>query len=998
MAKFRRTRAHARVSSPATKVSTIVDRRFDDRLVTIDWKGKQNKLTKLAPASSSCGSSPEFGKEDPLALDQERSYSRPVAGTPMKKLLADEMSKGTESRRRSPSIIAKLMGLDGLPAQQNTSKQQKISCDNRQQNAGSVGSRKSSKLCDSRTQRKDARGQHLFKDVYEVAESLDKETRIHSSHVACTPNPNEDKIAFVRQKFIDVKRFSTDEKLQNSEEFYDALEVLDSNKDILLKFLQEPNSLFAKHLRDFHGSPESHCGHVLSMKTANTLKGNIDATGCQLGGKASRKIDINHSQKHWDGVYGDLPHRSNTDFHKLNFSAEDTKSAAPTRIVVLKPNLGKVQSIARSVSSPSPSHGSISDLDLHNECPNILHSGSEIRGRRSMHKDFDAYEFKYRESRELAKEITRRMKCKLETDSFNISSSGHKGYSADESSREDSENELSYESELTIASSRTSYTRSIHNRASTLHHEESAVNKEAKRRLSERWKMTCRSQEVEASSRGSTLAEMLAIPDMDMRPRNLDDIVNQDESIRRSTRKEVTAEIMLPLGISSRDGWKDGCIRDLSRCRSLPSSSGHVRTPKSSTRHETLATERFFVRKESIHPGRSKTLNRDSKRNEGSFTESPRPSNKKSEFSCPVSMEIIHDAQEVQFSWNMVPKRFDGEDSPEPKSVILKVSSGRHDSDLATSPVMDKEYEIVSKSMNCPDELVPSPHRSSGVPLQSFSTCAMQSVEQEPSTNCEVGSSSSLQCAATQPESPSSSKESEQPSPVSVLEPAIVDDISSGSKCFERVSAELHGLRMQLQLLKLESEASEAYDEGSMVISSDEDGEESGESHDHEGCTGARESWMTSYLVDVLTESGLDEMDSDLFVTTWHSPDCPIGHDVFENLERRYDERDSCSKLERKQLFDCINSQIMEISHRFIYLHPWVKSPTADVLPQWWKNVLRAELHKLIELHERKGAEIASAAEILGGMQWMELADHIDAIGRDIELLLIGDLVAELMM
>lgn len=991
-------RAHARVSSPTTGGTTIVDRRFDDRLVTIDWKGKQNKLPT---ASSSCSSSPEFGKEDPLALDQERSSSRSLAGTPMKKLLADEMSKGKESRRRSPSIIARLMGLDGLPAQPNISKQHKRSCDNHQQNAASIGSRKSSKLYDSRTPRKDARGQHLFKDVYEVAESLDKETRSHSSHAAFTPNPSEDEIAFVRQKFIDVKRFSTDEKLQNSKEFYDALEVLDSNKDLLLKFLQEPNSLFAKHLCDLHGSPESHCGHVLSMKTANTLKGNIDAIGCQLGGKASRKIDINYSQKHWDGVYGDLPHRSNTDSHKLNFSAEDkedTTSAAPTRIVVLKPNLGKVQSIARSVSSPSPSYGSISDLDLHNECPNILHSGSEIRGRRSMHKDFDAFEFKYRESRELAKEITRRMKCRLGTDSFNISSYGHKGYSADESSREDSENELSYESEVTIASSRTSYTKSIHNKASTLHHEESAVNMEAKRRLSERWKMTCRSQEVEASGRGSTLAEMLAIPDMDIRPRNLDDIVNQDESIRRSRRKEVTAELIPPLGISSRDGWKDGCIWDLSRSRSLPSSSGRVLTPKSSTRRETLATERFFVRKESIDHARSKSLKRDSKRNEGSFAESLRPSNKKSEFSCPVHMEIIDDTKEVQFSWNMVPKRFDGEDSPEPKSVILKVSSGRHDSDLATSPVTDKEYEIVSESMNCPDELFPPPHRSSGVPLQSFSTCAVQSVEQEPSTNCEVGSSSSLQCAGTQPESPASSKESEQPSPVSVLEPAFVEDISSGSECFERVSADLHGLRMQLQLLKLESEASEAYDEGSMVISSDEDGEEYTESHDSEGFTGARESWMTSYLVDVLTESGLDETDPDLFVTTWHSPDCPIGHDVFENLERRYDERDSCSKLERKQLFDCINSQIMEISRGFIYLHPWVESPTADVLPQWWKNVLKAELHKLIDVHERKRPGIASDAEILGGMRWMELADHIDAIGRDIEVLLINDLVAELMM
>lgn len=44
-----------------------------------------------------------------------------------------------------------------------------------------------------------------------------------------------------------------------------------------------------------------------------------------------------------------------------------------------------------------------------------------------------------------------------------------------------------------------------------------------------------------------------------------------------------------------------------------------------------------------------------------------------------------------------------------------------------------------------------------------------------------------------EPESPSSSKEAEQPSPVSVLEPTFPEDLSSGSECFERVSADLQG-------------------------------------------------------------------------------------------------------------------------------------------------------------------------------------------------------------
>lgn len=42
-------------------------------------------------------------------------------------------------------------------------------------------------------------------------------------------------------------------------------------------------------------------------------------------------------------------------------------------------------------------------------------------------------------------------------------------------------------------------------------------------------------------------------------------------------------------------------------------------------------------------------------------------------------------------------------------------------------------------------------------------------------------------------ESTASSKEADQPSPVSVLEPVFGDDLSSSSECFESVSADLQG-------------------------------------------------------------------------------------------------------------------------------------------------------------------------------------------------------------
>ena len=42
-------------------------------------------------------------------------------------------------------------------------------------------------------------------------------------------------------------------------------------------------------------------------------------------------------------------------------------------------------------------------------------------------------------------------------------------------------------------------------------------------------------------------------------------------------------------------------------------------------------------------------------------------------------------------------------------------------------------------------------------------------------------------------ETPASLKEADQPSPVSVLETPFPDDLSSGSECFESLSADLNG-------------------------------------------------------------------------------------------------------------------------------------------------------------------------------------------------------------
>jgi hypothetical protein len=50
-----------------------------------------------------------------------------------------------------------------------------------------------------------------------------------------------------------------------------------------------------------------------------------------------------------------------------------------------------------------------------------------------------------------------------------------------------------------------------------------------------------------------------------------------------------------------------------------------------------------------------------------------------------------------------------------------------------------------------------------------------------------------MQHSVAEVETPASSKEADQPSPVSVLETPFPDDLSSGSECFEDLNTDLNG-------------------------------------------------------------------------------------------------------------------------------------------------------------------------------------------------------------
>ncbi|GMH27532.1 hypothetical protein Nepgr_029375 [Nepenthes gracilis] len=88
-----------------------------------------------------------------------------------------------------------------------------------------------------------------------------------------------------------AKCFYTAKNFPASKEFVVSLGALDSNKALLRKILNQPDSMFAKRLHDLYAAPEFHYGHVRSMNSS-ALKHNANIGGCQIGMEASGKIYI----------------------------------------------------------------------------------------------------------------------------------------------------------------------------------------------------------------------------------------------------------------------------------------------------------------------------------------------------------------------------------------------------------------------------------------------------------------------------------------------------------------------------------------------------------------------------------------------------------------------------------------------------------------------------------------------------------------------------------
>nr|KYP70796.1 hypothetical protein KK1_010031 [Cajanus cajan] len=824
--------------------------------------------------------------------------SKQSFGTPVKKLLAEELSRETERKRRAPGVIGRLMGLDG-PANKH---HKAVSLNNLKGTTGTAKTRSSGTLYGGQSSRRSSKHQQQFKDVFGISDIQKVQSCRRSSQGSVELKITDAEMSFIEQKFVDAKRCATYQDLQSSQDSHDTLEILDSNSDLLQEYFKRPDSLFKRYLDDLHAAPpQSHFRHIEGTKSSDM---------------AMKGLNYNRShQKHYDDYSCHFARRhvthSSPKSSKFPFKGRNAPHAVPTRIVVLKPNLGKVQNATKIGSSICSSNTVLSECGQHAEFSDIKYRGTELNQRKKFPDNTWHSRQNSSESREIAKEITSQMKNSLNNGSMIFSSSRFRGYTWDDSSCRFSGNESPEESEVTPTTLGKSFDMSKTFSPSS-HFGESSVNREAKKRLSERWKMSLNSQQGHSISRSGTLVEMLAFPDKEMKTANFHSI-SCGEGLRDKLASNVKSTGRVePLGISSRDGWKDGCIGSLRRSKSLPASSTAFGSPRTILRHEALCDDQFMMPNEACKRERRKVVKcLDQK--QCMNTRSSKSGHKKSWRSHSSNMES-------------------------------------HESSIKVLP----------------DELSDGSSGKNSVPLQT-----------------PISGLESSFC-----------KDADQPSPVSVLEPSFTDDLSSCSECFETLSADIQGLRMQLQLLKLESEE---FVEGPMLIQSDEDeGEASTGISEDNGLRKTGDSWETSYMIAVLSKSGIDRAEPYAFLKVWHSRECPLSLSVFDELEKRYSDWTSCPRSERRLLFDCINTGIINIYEQFMSAQPWVSpTTTANVCSKLIINGLQDCLFRMLGSQGiAKNTELGKV--LVSELQWLNLRDDIDGIGREVESLLLDDLVAEI--
>ncbi|XP_031485819.1 uncharacterized protein LOC116254520 [Nymphaea colorata] len=976
-----------------------------------------------------------------------------VSSRPMKMLIAEEMEKETECGRRSPSIIARLMGLDTLPAQQVESKQKRRAVEtayqtstfDKQQNRSDAllhayerypGESILHKIHPSHVH---AMEHQEFKDVFEVQETSKAHKQHYFGHRSSKRSSKlpEAEMEFVRQKLVDGKHLSTDEKLWRSKGFHDVPDDLDSKKDLFLRVLQEPDSLFTKHLHNLQTRPSPTVPNhitVLRSRTRMELEISDNYSNGGIYWKSEQQTEgrinmqkggggcpLNHNVAHFSGG------GSSVCLHRpcqLQSLKGDNHSMA-TRIVVLKPSQRMSHPEAKVFSS---------------ECTCTEHRMHRVRrssrqdlfeeainwqrlSRNSSRINEGSVRPKPRGSREIARAVTRQLR-----QSVHRSSSVQHSYNL---SKEDSV----YHSG---SFAHCQWPHELSSRFTPSYFPESPGNMEARKHLSDRWK-TAQSNGERGHHGGSssTLGEMLGLPE----PNNekgkpfltLGEVIGQDGCNYVSVGKEGLTGCGCSTDQSNWQFGQDSHARRMRRPRAVPFLTEGCRHLKatgrfssvddiandliarevispmpewsSSSRWQPDLEEKPFTKNWNLGGDDGSGSSKSTKPNDDHLLSAKKCSTSHHSSSIDgggsgVGKRLLSDSCSLLLS-DLTQDRKQLKESVSVHESYSEAAADRHDTLIYQDLEPSDHATVLRKGCSRADSL---DHDNSIGEVSSSDHCITSPRSCVTQNGPDDAGHGSLQ-----------KDTAEQPSPVSILEPPFEEEFSS-SECFEKISAGLDGLRKQLHLLRMKTLQKDDAEDSDCESSVSEDLTDSCCSNADEAESKEEENMEFSFLRDTLLNSGFDR-EQNILSNTWYSPERPLDPCLFDQLDKKYGEQGKLYtataknvrslRSERRLLFDRINEGLAEILRPCMEMYPCSNVKVRSrMLLRWGGRQLTEELWELIQTgmtmqssETEDGDEFIETMvrkDLAGHGDWFKLAENVELIGSEIEQALLSELMVEM--
>uniref|UniRef100_J3M3E4 DUF4378 domain-containing protein n=1 Tax=Oryza brachyantha TaxID=4533 RepID=J3M3E4_ORYBR len=893
---------------------------MEETSFTFEFKrGSKRAKKSMLPAEAHGGQDDPSGKND-----SRQGFSSKRNLVPAKTPSAKEGPEQVEFTHCAPGIVARLMGLDTVPRPKKAIDrwQSDIQCSMQRQLSGVdqvYDASSEDQPCSSR-----ADDLPELKDVFEVTEMENKEMCIglQSGKEESCPRSDKDDLEFVRQKFLDAKRLSTDEVRRNSKEFCEALEILYPKKDVFLEILQENSGALPGFSGHIFGHSALQCP-PFKRETADTKLFEQD-NHCSMAVESGRFFDV---VKELENLNPSIHLKENYAVPLDPLAPKVSKSKGSSRrsqIVVLKPNLQR-KSFTPVLSSGETSH--FGQMSTHNCSRPQQHCmyGHQVIHSLPLNND-QVLELKggtpgQNGAKETPKIGSRRRKPSEKASQFATGSERAK----------DTPN--SFEDNISIFPPN--------------HSVGSSVCRKAKKHLSERWQKASQSDtEISMPKDTITLGEMLEMTDKDAEKVTTHKISSETNYNHDNVQKAPAC----PVGISSKDGWKTsiyckddsraGTSRNFSRSKSLPTSA--TNSAKLPGRKQSAPTCNLPILKDLLNAPtdesgsehvRNRTPFRKTKHNNGRAIFHAGKENM-----LPVK-EIHVTSEKARHSICISDlSRARNTHNEYPGDVM---SNGEHQTSVSTA--LDDDLEISKENMGWTELKVTPPLLETEEDVHNQDNIVLKDHE---------GRSQSVEIDIAEVESQGIhyshivSLDHRKCSNTTASLQQICEHETAYSGIFKGVSDGIQELRLQLKMLKMDGQ-DDTYGDDIYMLSGDE-------------CSD------TDIFKHQVMEEQLpvfkDEDDRDFTYTNdmlaaasdflFYPEDWQVSSNVFLWLENKYNKLLLWSKSDRRLLFDLINSILADMTsvgnnlQTNIMTKCWSEMDPRKLAENVWQTVLLRRSHE----------------------------------------------------